>query len=344
MWGAGGLALLVAAIVGVLLTRYIMVPLAKAVELAETVAAGDLTGQIDSHAQDEVGQLLRASGRMNGNLRNIIGEVRSGTNVVAEASGNIASGNRELAARTERQAASLQETAAFLERLTSTVRQNADDADEAGRIAASASDVARKGGEAIVRVNHTMDRIRASAGRIGDIIGSIDGIASQTNILALNASVEAARAGEQGRGFAVVASEVRSLAQRSSAAAKEIRALISDSIDKVQDGSALVREAGVTMAEIVERVHGVSAIMENTMTAIQEQRTGIERVNDAVGQIDQVTRQNALLVDEAASTADALQRQAGGLAQSVSIFRLDERAVVVSPAGLAPVARLASAC
>ena len=310
----------------VLISRSIVKPLGEAVKVAETVAAGDLTSRIDTGAKDETGQLMRALKEMNDSLVKIVGEVRHGTDTIATASSQIASGNQDLSSRTEQQASSLEETAASMEELTSTVKQNADNARQANQLAASASEVAVKGGSVVSQVVDTMGSINASSRKIVDIIGVIDGIAFQTNILALNAAVEAARAGEQGRGFAVVASEVRSLAQRSAAAAKEIKTLIGDSVEKVEEGSKQVAEAGRTMDEIVESVKRVTDIMGEITAASQEQTSGIEQINQAITQMDQVTQQNAALVEEAAAAAGSLQEQAGGLVKAVSVFRLDSHA------------------
>ncbi|WP_413437219.1 methyl-accepting chemotaxis protein [Sulfuriferula sp. GW1] len=303
-------------------TRSITRPLNEAVKVAQTVASGDLTSVIDVQSGDETGQLLQALKDMNDSLAGIVGQVRTGTDTIATASSQIASGNLDLSSRTEQQASSLEETASSMEELTSTVKQNADNARQANQLAVSASGVAIKGGAVVAQVVDTMNAINASSRKIADIIGVIDGIAFQTNILALNAAVEAARAGEQGRGFAVVASEVRNLAQRSAAAAKEIKTLIGDSVEKVDSGAKLVDQAGVTMNEIVESVKRVTDIMGEITAAGQEQTSGIEQINQAISQMDQVTQQNAALVEEAAAAAESMQDQAGNLSQVVSIFKL----------------------
>ena len=305
------------------ITRAITQPINSAVKVAQTVASGDLTSQIEVHTTEETGQLLQALKDMNSSLVNIVGQVRSGTETIATASSEIASGNLDLSSRTEEQASSLEETASSMEELTSTVRQNADNAQQANQLALSASGVAVKGGDVVGKVVETMDAINDSSRKIVDIISVIDGIAFQTNILALNAAVEAARAGEQGRGFAVVATEVRNLAQRSAAAAKEIKTLIGDSVVAVDAGSKLVAEAGSTMAEIVSSVQRVTDIMAEISLATQEQSSGIDQINQAIGQMDQVTQQNAALVEEAAAAAESLQEQSGQLAGVVSVFKLD---------------------
>jgi methyl-accepting chemotaxis protein len=315
---ASGISVLVA----VLATRSITGPLNEAVGIAKRVAEGDLSSNIEVKTQDETGQVMAALRDMNDSLMRIVGEVRSGTETIASVSGEIASGNLDLSNRTEEQATSLQQTATSMRDLTDTVKQNAEHALQANKLAMSASEVAEKGGLVVSQVVETMGSINASSRKIVDIIAVIDGIAFQTNILALNAAVEAARAGEQGRGFAVVASEVRNLAQRSAAAAKEIKTLIGDSVDKVTTGSNLVSQAGVTMDEVVASVKRVTDIMADITAASQEQSAGIERVNQTIAQMDYVTQQNAALVEEAAAAAEAMQNQASSLAQVVSVFKL----------------------
>ncbi len=313
---------IMAALVGWLLVRAIVRPLEQAVAIAGAVAQGDLTQTIEVTSNDETGRLLQALKDMNASLVHIVRQVRTGTDHIATASGEIAAGNLDLSSRTEQQAGSLEETASSMEELTSTVKQNADNARQANALATSASEVAGKGGAVVAQVVQTMGAINTSATRIVDIIAVIDGIAFQTNILALNAAVEAARAGEQGRGFAVVAGEVRSLAQRSAAAAKEIKVLIDDSVEKVHHGSELVDRAGSTMAEIVQSVNRVTDIMAEITAASQEQTAGIEQINGAVAQMDQVTTQNAALVEQASAAAASLQEEATRLAQTVGAFKL----------------------
>src|SRR5476649_879569 len=319
------------------LTRGITRPINQAVAVARRVADGDLVDHdhtaATSYAADEPGQLLQALHDMSTNLVTIVGDVRLGTDNIATASCQIAAGNLDLSSRTEQQASSLEETASSMEELTSTVKQNADNARQANVLAASASAVAVRGGAVVSDVVRTMASIDASSKKIVDIIGVIDGIAFQTNILALNAAVEAARAGEQGRGFAVVASEVRNLAQRSAGAAKEIKALIDDSVGKVAAGTRLVGQAGSTMDEVVDSIRRVTDIMAEISSASSEQTHGIEQINDAIAQMDHVTQQNAALVEQAAAAAEAMQDQATKLALAVSIFKLDEtrqRPAVVS--------------
>jgi len=321
----GVVALLLGAAAALVITRSITKQLGgepqAAAEIATRIAAGDLDVTIDVHASDN-SSLMYAMKSMRDRLADIVRNVRSGTDTIATASSQIAAGNLDLSSRTEQQASSLEETASSMEELTSTVRQNADNAGQANQLAINASEVAARGGNVVSEVVQTMDQINGSARKIVDIIGVIDGIAFQTNILALNAAVEAARAGEQGRGFAVVATEVRSLAQRSAAAAKEIKALIGDSVDKVENGSKLVAEAGSTMDEVVASVRRVTDIMAEITAASHEQSTGIEQVNQAITQMDQVTQQNAALVEEAAAAADSLQEQAAALSEIVSFFRV----------------------
>ena len=317
------IGVVLAGLIGLWLIRAISRPLNEAVRIAECVAAGDLTQHIDVRANDETGKLMQAMQAMTASLVNIVGQVRTGTETIAVASREIASGNADLSNRTESQASSLEETASSMEELTSTVKQNADNARQANQLVATTADVAVKGGQVVGQVVDTMASIKDSSRKIADIIGVIDGIAFQTNILALNAAVEAARAGEQGRGFAVVASEVRNLAQRSAGAAKEIKALIEDSVGKVDAGGKLVDEAGKTMDEIVSSVKRVTDIMSEIAAASQEQSSGIEQVNQAVGQMDEMTQQNAALVEEAAAAAESLQDQAGKLAEAVSVFKLE---------------------
>jgi methyl-accepting chemotaxis protein len=304
------------------IVRSVTRPLQKAVITADHVAKGDLTWEVQVESSDETGQLQEAMKRMRDSLVAIVGEVRSGTDTIATASSQIEAGNLDLSSRTEQQASSLEETASSMEQLAATVRQNAEHAQAANRLAQSAQEVASKGGAVVTQVVATMGQINQSARKIVDIIGVIDGIAFQTNILALNAAVEAARAGEQGRGFAVVASEVRSLAQRSAGAAKEIKALISDSVEKVDSGSKLVDQAGDTMMEIVASVGRVTHIMSDITQASAEQTSGIEQINIAITQMDDVTQQNAALVEEAAAAASAMRDQADKLSQVVSIFQL----------------------
>ncbi|NUT63010.1 methyl-accepting chemotaxis protein [Herbaspirillum sp. C9C3] len=298
-------------------------PLKEAVEIAQRVARGDLTLRIRPAGRDETGRLMEALRLMNDSLRDIVNEVRQGTDTIATASNEIARGNLDLSNRTEQQAGSLEETASAMEQLTSTVTQNADNARQANQLAATASDIASQGGEVVGQVVQTMEGITESSRRIADIISVIDGIAFQTNILALNAAVEAARAGEQGRGFAVVASEVRSLAQRSAGAAKEIKELIDDSVQKVSAGSALVERAGSTMTEVVASVRRVTDVVAEISAATQEQSGGINEVNLAITQMDETTQQNAALVEQAAAAADSLKGQAGNLAAVVGKFKLD---------------------
>jgi methyl-accepting chemotaxis protein len=305
-----------------LVARIVAAPLQEAVGVAQRVAEGDLTAHIASTSKDETGQLMHSLKAMNDSLLRVVGEVRGGTDTIATASAEIASGNLDLSSRTEGQASSLEETASAMEELTSTVKQNADNARQANQLAQSASSTASDGGKVVGEVIATMESISASSRKIVDIISVIDGIAFQTNILALNAAVEAARAGEQGRGFAVVASEVRNLAQRSAAAAKEIKSLIDDSVVQVDSGTALVQQAGSTMADVVASVRRVSDVVAEISAASSEQSTGIEEVNKAIVQMDEVTQQNAALVEQAAAAASALQEQAANLAGVVSVFRL----------------------
>ncbi|WP_313032664.1 methyl-accepting chemotaxis protein [Massilia alkalitolerans] len=292
-------------------------------QIAASIAHGDLAVAIETEESDR-GSLLVEMKEMRNSLVGIVQQVRRGTETIGTASREIAAGNIDLSSRTELQASSLEKTASAMEELTSTVKQNADNARQANALAATASDVARKGGEVVSQVVGTMGEINSSASKISDIIGVIDGIAFQTNILALNAAVEAARAGEQGRGFAVVASEVRNLAQRSAAAAKEIKTLIGDSVEKVERGSKLVGQAGVTMDEVVTSVKRVTDIMSEIANASAEQSAGIEQVNLSIIEMDSMTQQNAALVEEAAAAAQSLQDQAGELARVVSIFKLSE--------------------
>ncbi len=328
------------------LTRQLGGEPAYAVQVAGAIAAGELSGAIATRPGDQT-SLLFAMEAMRASLVKIVGQVRSGTDTIATASNQIAAGNLDLSSRTEEQASSLEETASSMEELTSTVKQNADNARQANVLAVSASEVAVKGGSVVSEVVTTMASINESSKKIVDIIGVIDGIAFQTNILALNAAVEAARAGEQGRGFAVVAAEVRNLAQRSAAAAKEIKTLINDSVEKVDAGGKLVDQAGVTMADIVQSITRVTDIMSEIASASMEQTMGIEQINSAISQMDEVTQQNAALVEEAAAAAGSLQEQAATLAEVVSIFKVGHDAVAKpaprpamrkSPAGK-PVAR-----
>jgi methyl-accepting chemotaxis protein-1 (serine sensor receptor) len=326
--------LFLAALVGRWLIRAISRPLEAAVTIAGGIAAGDLTQRIEVRSKDETGRLMQALKDMNDSLLGIVVQVRSGTDTIATASGQIAAGNLDLSSRTEEQASSLEETASSMEELTSTVRQNADNARHANILAVSASEVALKGGAVVAQVVETMASINDSSKKIVDIISVIDGIAFQTNILALNAAVEAARAGEQGRGFAVVATEVRNLAQRSAAAAKEIKTLIGNSVDQVAVGSKLVLDAGSTMDEVVASVRRVTDIMGEITAASEEQSAGIEQVNQAIAQMDQVTQQNAALVEQAAAAAESLLDQAGNLSQVVGLFQIDgmHAAALVTPA------------
>ena len=307
---------------GILIARGITRQLCEAVGVAQRVAAGDLTSVVEVTSTDETGQLLQALKGMNDSLKKIVSEVRASSDSISTGTQQIATGNADLSQRTEEQASSLEETASSMEELTATVKQNAENARQANQLAAGASDVAVKGGAVVGQVVTTMSMINESSKKIVDIISVIDGIAFQTNILALNAAVEAARAGEQGRGFAVVATEVRTLAQRSAAAAKEIKSLIDDSVHKVEDGARLVDQAGKTMDEVVNSVKRVTDIMAEISAASQEQSAGIEQVNQAVTQMDDVTQQNAALVEEAAAAAESLQEQSQNLVQAVAIFKL----------------------
>ena len=304
------------------LTRGIVVPLGRAVEIAAAVAGKDLRSDIEVDTGDETGRLLQALKTMNDGLVEIVAEVLSGTESIASASSQIAAGNLDLSSRTEQQASSLEETASSMEELTSTVKQNADNARQANQLAMRASEVAQRGGAVVAEVVGTMNEINASSRQIVDIIGVIDGIAFQTNILALNAAVEAARAGEQGRGFAVVATEVRNLAHRSAAAAREIKQLIGTSVSKVDAGSLLVNQAGMTMSEVVDSIRRVTDIMAEITSASVEQSAGIEQVNLAMSHMEEVTQQNAALVEQAAAAAASLHERADALARVVSVFRL----------------------
>ena len=317
------------------LTRSITLPIGKAVDVAQRVAAGDLTARIEVTKTDEAGQLLAALKKMNDSLVKVVGNVRHSSDSIATGSSQIAAGNQDLSQRTEEQASALEETAASMEQLGATVRQNADSAKQANQLALGASTVAIKGGEVVSQVVDTMKGINESSKKIADIIGVIDGIAFQTNILALNAAVEAARAGEQGRGFAVVASEVRSLAQRSAEAAKEIKGLISASVERVEQGSSLVDQAGATMHEIVGAIRRVTDIMAEISSASAEQSAGVAQVSEAVMQIDKTTQQNAALVEESAAAAESLKLQAQQLVQAVAVFTLapgNAPAAVAAPA------------
>ncbi len=324
-WVQSGLALVMAllgATVGWMASRSITRPLANAARAADAIQSGDLTSKIPQGSNDELGNLLRAMARMQESLTRVVSHVRANSESVATASSQIAQGNQDLSQRTEEQASALQQTAATMEQLSATVRNNTDNAKQANHLAQGASAIAARGGDVVGQVVSTMQGISESSRKIGDIIGVIDGIAFQTNILALNAAVEAARAGEQGRGFAVVASEVRGLAQRSAEAAKEIKALIGRSVEQVEQGTVLVDEAGKTMDEIVGSIRRVSDIVAEITSASIEQTAGLSQVGDAVGQMDQVTQQNAALVEQSAAAAESLKGQAQQLVQAVAVFKL----------------------
>ncbi|QIE25621.1 Methyl-accepting chemotaxis protein II (plasmid) [Caballeronia sp. SBC1] len=315
--------------IGWLITRSITTPIGRAVVIAETVARGDLTANIEVSGKDEASQLLAAMRHMNERLVDVVGRVRNSSDSIATGSAEIAAGNTDLSQRTEEQAASLEETAASMEQLTATVKQNAENALQGNSLAANASETAVRGGEVVNRVVQTMSEISSSSEQVAQIITVIEGIAFQTNILALNAAVEAARAGEQGRGFAVVAGEVRTLAQRSASAAKEIKDLISASVQRVHAGSQLVDEAGRTMGEVVQSVKRVTDLMGEISAASGEQHTGIEQVNQAVMQMDEVTQQNAALVEEASAAAQSMAAQSGTLRELVSVFQISASDPVV---------------
>ncbi|MRX06673.1 HAMP domain-containing protein [Pseudoduganella sp. FT25W] len=322
MLAIGAVALVVSALLALTITASITAPMRAAVQVAQSVAAGDLTTDIRANAKDETGALLHALHHMNASLVHTVSQVRHSTDTIGVASRNIAAGNLDLSGRTEAQASSLEQTASSMEQLTATVRQNADNARQANQLVISASTVAGRGGELVTQVVHTMGSIKESSRRVADIIGVIDSIAFQTNILALNAAVEAARAGEQGRGFAVVATEVRNLAQRSATAAREIKTLIDDAVQRIDSGSAVVDDAGQTMGLVVQSVHQVANIMAEITAASNEQSLGIVQVNEAIAQMDEMTQQNAALVELAAAAARSLQDEAETLSHSVSIFKL----------------------
>jgi aerotaxis receptor len=306
------------------LHRAVVAPLRQATSFARKMAGGDLTGALAVGPDNEMGQLLAALRQTNVNLHSIIGDVRNNFDEIQTATSEIASGNMDLSGRTESQASSLQQTAASMEQLTTNVQQSAASVHSANELAEKASSVAAEGGDIVARLVHTMDDISQSSGKILDIIGLIDGIAFQTNILALNAAVEAARAGEHGRGFAVVATEVRSLAHRSATAAKEVKTLIDSSIANVNAGSKLTSNAGATMTEVIKSVGRVTHVMDEIHTATLEQSKGIGQVNQAVVQIDDITQQNAALVEQAAAAAGSLARQAEWVAQAMAVFKLQE--------------------
>ena len=321
-WLSVAVALAIAIFMGMWIIRSVTQPIQRAVEIARAVAEGDLSVKIDAHGTNETAQLLHALHDMQESLAKVVANVRQGSEGVATASAEIAQGNNDLSARTEQQASSLEETAASMEELSSTVKQNADSARSANQLAGSASTIAVEGGNVVAQVVETMKGINESSRKISDIISVIDGIAFQTNILALNAAVEAARAGEQGRGFAVVASEVRSLAGRSADAAKEIKSLINASVERVEHGTTLVDQAGVTMAEVVSSIKRVTDIMGEISAASNEQALGVSQVGEAVSLMDQVTQQNAALVEEMAAAATSLKSQAQDLVQTVAVFKL----------------------
>jgi len=321
-------ALGIALLISVFITRSITAPVSQAVEIATSVSQGNLSTSIEVHGTDETGQLLTALKNMQTELVRLVRHVRQSSNTVANASAEIAQGNQDLSARTSSQASTLEETAATMEELSSQVKNNADNARQANQMAASASSVAARGGEVVGRVVDTMKEINESSRKIADIIGVIDSIAFQTNILALNAAVEAARAGEQGRGFAVVASEVRSLAGRSAAAAKEIKTLINTSVERVEHGAALVDDAGTTMTEVVSSIRRVSDLVGEISSASDEQAAGAAQIGEAVTEMDQVTQQNAALVEEMAAAASSLKGQANDLVEVVSVFELDAQSAI----------------
>ena len=335
MWTFGGVALMLAILISFYLIRSITRPVAQAVNAVKRFAEGDLTVTLKLEGKDELAQLLRALSTMKDNLAKLVSNVRSGSESVATASAQIAQGNQDLSSRTEEQASALEETAAAMEELSSTVKQNADNAKQANQLALSASTVATKGGEVVAQVVTTMKGINDSSKKIADIISVIDGIAFQTNILALNAAVEAARAGEQGRGFAVVASEVRSLAGRSADAAKEIKGLITASVERVEQGTALVDQAGHTMTEVVTSIKRVTDIMGQISAASAEQSAGVAQVGEAINQMDQATQQNAALVEESAAAAESLKGQAQQLVGAVAVFTLSGNASSYASAPLA---------
>jgi methyl-accepting chemotaxis protein len=339
----GLVALLAGVAIAWRMTVSITAPVRDAVQAARAVASGDLTQKITSSRGDELGDLLKALADMKSSLLSTVTQVRSATDSINTASVEIASGNQDLSARTEGAASNLQQTAASMEQLTSTVRNSADAARQANQLASNAAEIAARGGQVVSQVVSTMDEINHSSKKISDIIGVIDGIAFQTNILALNAAVEAARAGEQGRGFAVVAGEVRNLAQRSAEAAKEIKGLIGTSVDKVEAGSRLVADAGTTMSEIVGSVQRVSDIIGEITAASGEQSDGIAQVNTAVNQLDQMTQQNAALVEESAAAAESLKDQAQRLAQVVAVFRIEGASAAAAPRAPVAVAPVAPA-
>jgi methyl-accepting chemotaxis protein len=319
-------------LIGVAISGSITQPIVRAAQVATTIAGGDLTARFDATGRDETADLLRALRSMNDSLAHIVGEVRASAETVSTGALQIAEGSADLSRRTEAQAANLEETAASMEQLTSAVQQNADTARQASELSGIARQSAALGGEKVSQVVTTMQDIAASSRKIADIIGVIDGIAFQTNILALNAAVEAARAGEQGRGFAVVASEVRTLAQRSAAAAKEIKDLIGASVQRVEAGSRLVGEAGSSVGEIVNQVQRVADLINEITTASTEQASGIGQVGEAVMQLDQVTQQNAALVEESTAAAESLKAQAAKLLTEVSVFKLAQGAASLRPA------------
>jgi methyl-accepting chemotaxis protein len=338
MFAAALAGSLLAAAAAWFVTRSITRPINEAVQVARTVASGDLSSHIESDRRDEAGQLLQALATMNTSLLDVVARVRNGSDSIATGAGQIAAGNADLSQRTEEQASNLQQTAASMEQMTSTVRNNADTAQQANQLAADAAGAAGHGGKVVDQVVVTMEEISQASRKIADIIGVIDGIAFQTNILALNAAVEAARAGEQGRGFAVVAGEVRALAQRSANAAREVKSLIGHSAEKVENGTRLVNEAGRSMQDIVTQVQRVSQLINDISNATVEQSSGITQVGQAMAQLDQVTQQNAALVEESAAAAESLNQQAARLVEAVNAFKLH-----ASPGAPASAAALAGA-